>query len=278
MKRTLSMLLVLAMLLSCLPMGALATEMETEPAETIAQTEEVTEAAVEETEAAVVETAEVITDVEVIEEPAALAASDSLWQDDWGDWYFSDFEGLKQLAAMSFTDWTGSSYTGEGAQVIKETLNLPANLYVNAWNCDIIVPAGVTFTALETLDVRNLTVEGTANLMYVNVFGSLDVSGHFVTNGIQMWNHGAINGRENIEFTNQWGGGISWRYEDITTAEALTEAIAIANSSNDGYSVVVVAPITLTEDLTIPANCNVQLGYGEASRDGVLTIDRKSVV
>ena len=113
MKRTLSMLLVLAMLLSCLPMGVLATEVETEPAETVAETvpetaeviaeaTESTEAAVEETEAAVVETAEVITDAEVIEEPVALASSDSLWQDEWGDWYFSDFEGLKILCSQTY--------------------------------------------------------------------------------------------------------------------------------------------------------------------------------
>ena len=274
MKRTLSMLLVLAMLLSCLPMGALATEVETESAETvaetvpetaevIAETTESTEAAVEETEAAVVETAEVITDAEVIEEPVALASSDSLWQDEWGDWYFSDFEGLKQLAAMSFTDWTPAAYQGEGALVIKETLTLPANLYVNAFDCDITVPAGVTFTAVETLDVANLTIEGAANLSWVNVFESITVTGHVTTDqGIQLWNNAAIAGRENIAFTNEWSS-ITYSYEAIATAASLKEILALASNSSDRYSIWSCGQITLTEDTTIPGNCDLYLGLAE---------------
>ena len=270
MKRTLSMLLVLAMLLSCLPMGALATEAEPVIVETVAETApettEATEAAVEETEAAVVETTEVmetITEAAEIEEPVALASSDSLFQNEWGDWNFSDFEGLKQLAAMSFTDWTPAAYQGEGALVIAETLSLPANLYVNAYNSDIIVPAGVTFTAVETLDVANLTVEGAANLSWVNVFESITVTGHVTTDqGIQLWNNAAITGRENIAFTNEWSS-ITYRYEDIATAAALKEILALASNSSDRYSIWSCGQITLTEDTTIPGNCDLYLGLAE---------------
>ena len=266
MKRTLSMLLVLSLLLSCLPLGALATEVETVPAETIVEVAEVTEAPVEETEAAVVETAEVmetITDVEVIEEPIGLAASDSLWQDDWGNWNFSDFEGLKQLVAMDITDWTNASYQGTEPLVISEDLRLPANLYITADDDAVIIPAGVTFIINDNFTVKDLTVEGTAYIAYLNIYGTLKVTGTLYPEAVSLWNDAVCEGAENVVFP--YGGtSFSRIYDDIVTAEALQEILAKANSSTDYYSVNIHGQITLTEDATIPSNCGVNMGYNQA--------------
>ncbi len=272
MKRTLSMLLVLAMLLSCLPMGVLATEVETEPAETvaetvpetaevIAETTEATEAAVEETEAAVVETAEVITDAEVIEEPVALAASDSLWQDDWGNWYFSDFEGLKILCSQTYEMDTYAYCNVSEALMILENLTIPSMLHVEIYDAPVTVPAGVSLTMEDgsSMMVRSMEVGGTADVFNLSVYESLDITGSVnCCESVWLADGATLSGRDKITFSREYAQ-ITYMKAVTDTASLKAVLTAIENNTDPRvrYNLTFQGDVVINESVTLPTDCNI---------------------
>ena len=272
MKRTLSMLLVLAMLLSCLPMGVLATEVETEPAETvaetvpetaevIAETTEATEAAVEETEAAVVETAEVITDAEVIEEPVALASSDSLWQDEWGDWYFSDFEGLKILCSQTYEMDTYAYCNVSEALMILENLTIPSMLHVEIYDAPVTVPAGVSLTMEDgsSMMVRSMEVGGTADVFNLSVYESLNITGSVnCCESVWLADGATLSGRDKITFSREYAQ-ITYM-KAVTDTASLKAVLTVIENNTDPrvrYNLTFQGDVVINESVTLPTDCNI---------------------
>ena len=260
MNRTLSMLLVLAMLLSCLPMGALATEVETEPAETIAEVAEVTEAA---------EVMEITTDVVVIEEPAALASSIST-PDENGNYHFNNFSELQTLLAQDWSNGGGTFfYDSTKPLVFEKDTVIPENIQIMSYAVgqSMLVPAGITLQSLGYMNMTDVTVEGTMAATHLYVGGNLTITGRYVNNGqIRVGDATIITGEENIEFTAPECCLVLDKYfADMTTLKALLEEVNQYGNSQKFYVLTCPGSMDITESFATPFYCDIYFGCSDPS-------------
>ena len=195
MKRMLSFLLVLAMLVCCMPVEALAAA----------------------------GTASVKPPRLPQPEPMAnMASTFAIGNTADGMGYtFSSFADLKELASRSYSDYTYAMYEGSSPLVIEEDLTMPAYLELCVWGVDVRIPQGVTFTATEYLSFDRLAVEGTACTANLNVYESLTVSGTLFNEGWIWIGAGArVTGTGSIVHTQEYSG-ISFGYYVTDTASLL---------------------------------------------------------
>lgn len=167
-KRWLSLALVVAMLIACLPVQVLAEEADPAVVEPLAETVPV----VEETAAAIEESAEIATETvseteapeaqtAIAEQVTAAGSKDNISVDIYGDITFTTFEDLQELAHGTY-EYTQAIYEGTEPLVIKNDLTLPEGL-VLVVRSTLKVPAGVTLTCEYHLYAEELILEGTAN-------------------------------------------------------------------------------------------------------------------
>ncbi|MBQ3193537.1 MAG: leucine-rich repeat domain-containing protein [Oscillospiraceae bacterium] len=207
----------------------------------------------------------------------------SLTQNGENAYYFTDFEDLKELAAMSFDTWTYAWYEGDEPLMIEESLTLPRYLSLEFYNdnAELIVPAGVTFTIRSGLYVDSLTVAGTLNLAsYSRVYKELHVTGQILVESSLMVNSDAVvTGAQNVVAANEWNGP-RWYYQDVKSADALEAALSAINRDTSGWKYRIDmstydSGITLDRSLFIPGNVELAVNGNNAliiARGSTLTV------
>ena len=269
-KRWLALVLAIMLMISCLPVLAMAEETETTlPAETvetaeeavetteeateaIEETTEITEEAAEETveETITVETITVFKEkAEIIEQGYAI--------------YFSSFEELQEIASQNYSDYKLALYIGSDELVIKKDLTIPENLDLYVMDKQCRVPSGVTLTLNEWSGFFTLVVDGTLECRNnILVVGTLTINGTVKAAGnVSIEDTTVVKGLDKIVFTSEWGGINCICYvTDTSTMKAAVEKAYASMTSDDGwaYSIEVYEnAFTLTESLVLPYNCSL---------------------
>ena len=185
------------------------------------------------------------------------------------------FEDLKAIVATASNDKSGLEYSisywnykGE-ALTIKESLTMPANCSLSAYSAEVIIPAGVTLT-LKTEDsfsANSLTVKGTMKTNgYIGIGTKLDVQGKLTAGGdISLEKGATYSGLDNITFADDWNS-VSCTVYAANWAD-LKDVISTAKNDKNGLTYEVyfydytAETVTIEENLTVPANCSLNL-YG----------------
>ncbi len=299
MKRVLSLLLVLAMMLSNFTMLASASETDSAPAEPAAveTAEEVvvnaaamsvpyvrpepetvtttdTVHVIKEIEPGVYTTVEeTVTETYQLPWESVLPANDGIMTADItetgsGDYHFTTFEDLQELAKGTYkeSDYTYAYYNGHEDLVIKEDLDLPEHLHLSIYGAKVIVPKGVTLNVPASSNFKTLEINGTAYFDYIHISSELSVNGIlYASDSIYLQAGAKLNGYNNIAFTSQWG--YITVNATINTMEELRDAIDTANrnaNSRYEYSLQLQGDFVISSSIAIPENCRLQT-YGADS-------------
>ncbi len=299
MKRVLSLLLVLAMMLSNFTMLASASETDSAPAEPAAveTAEEVvvnaaamsvpyvrpepetvtttdTVHVIKEIEPGVYTTVEeTVTETYQLPWESVLPANDGIMTADIteagsGDYHFTTFEDLQELAKGTYkeSDYTYAYYNGHEDLVIKEDLDLPEHLHLSIYGAKVIVPKGVTLNVPASSNFKTLEINGTAYFDYIHISSELSVNGIlYASDSIYLQEGAKLNGYNNIAFTSQWG--YITVNATINTMEELRDAIDTANRnaySRYEYSLQLQGDFVISSSIAIPENCRLQT-YGADS-------------
>ncbi|MBQ7802046.1 MAG: S-layer homology domain-containing protein [Oscillospiraceae bacterium] len=192
----------------------------------------------------------------------------------YGDYYFTTFEDLKQLAAGTYSqeDWVYAVYDSNEPLVISENLTMPENLHLQAYYAEVIVPAGVTLELSGYSYIDKLTVKGTViNNTYLGIDTALNVTGSVV-------NYGEINIRSNATLTGQnkisnQGGLLSYGVNAENYAQLKEALRTAAENSNNHYYITFgeteTVDIHISGNLEIPENASVS-GFENVT----LTVDQ----
>jgi len=177
---------------------------------------------------------------------------------------FTTFEDLKKLAAGTYDSYAQAEYNGTEDLVIGEDLTLPANLHLYAYQSTVIIPKGVTLILNASLYTKNLTVNGKAYLEYTSVSGKLTVNGTLYANStIRMGSTATVSGVEKIVFANEWTN-IDFSVTPQNQAE-LTAAISAAkNAPSERFHYEIdLCDFTVSKNTNVPANCQLDV-YGDS--------------
>ena len=253
-KKLLSLLLVLAIALSVLPVGVLAAE------NTVVTHED--------------GSVEVILEPEVIALPE-IEEKNAIYTDEFiGSMQFETFEDLKELASRTYSSYTYASYSLATPLVIEEDITLPKNLTLRLTS--VTVPAGVTLVTGESLNVDTLVVEGTFRATdYTYIRDSLSVTGTvYADYSITFSESASVVGEENIVFKQSYYK-LNRSYS-VTTMEQLKNAVEAAKQAGSNWEIDItyygVENLVINESISIPDNCTFN-AYNSDMTAGVLTIE-----
>lgn len=283
--KALSVLLCVALLVSCLGMTAVATEADDRLAGRVPYMEENGPHYTEKTEIVernvtrvyekngelrseeTMETEEVTHRLPAKKEKTLR----SIGQMDEMTYTFTTFEDLKLLVSAEYEHYVELVYQGTGPLVISEDLTMPAfvGLYFDYEDSQLIINEGVTFEMSNYdggLHVSKLDVRGkllVKNYLYVEKL--LSVSGELIMYTDITLNYGAqIIGAENIKQKYDHCH-ITWQAR-VTTLEEVIAFANVAATSADDYSVQVDVQqdVKLQQNLVIPANMRLYMwGWNE---------------
>ena len=190
------------------------------------------------------------------------------WEED-GDWYFTNFAGLKALSLNTYGYGTYFYYEGEGPLVIREDLVIPGEAELELREATVVVPQGVTLSTYAdefcSLDVGTLLVEGTVELgryTVVWVYDALTVTGTLKTSStVNLWQNAALSGQGNIQ--TKGAAGYLFRTLSVETLEEFLATVSNAAQDHSGMYYGIVwgsdASYTLTESLSIPENVDLSM-------------------
>ena len=209
------------------------------------------------------------TEPPVTEPPETEPAEVPAFREQNGNWYFSNFSGLKALSLDTYDYGTCFYYEGEGPLVIREDLVIPGKVEMMLEEATVIVPQGVTLSTYASefcsLDVGTLLVEGTVELgrfSVVWIYEALTVTGTLKTSStVSLWQDAALTGQGNIQ--TQGAEGYLFRELFLDTMEDFLSAVRTAAQDYSGmyygiswYSE---GSHTLTDSLTVPENVELNL-------------------
>ena len=261
--RILSAMLCAAMLCGLMPVAAAAETVTTK--EAVRFVEEVSEGVFSYEDKVVTTTRELPEEqsaelVTIVQQHQSDASALSVTQNEYDGYSFTTFEDLKELAAGSYEEYTRIYYESAEPLVISEDLALPEELRVMMQDARITVSAGITFQA-GSLSAGVLVVEGTAHIGSLQVQSELTVTGTLnCGDTILLGLDTAVTGGENVVFANSWSG--FWVDCQIGDEAGLRRAVAAAagdQNSRKTYALVISDNVVLTEDVTIPANCELNV-------------------
>ncbi|MBQ6999911.1 MAG: dockerin type I repeat-containing protein [Oscillospiraceae bacterium] len=278
MKRLLSMLLALSLLLSCLPMDTMAADdllnegiagtispaipMETLPAPTLPEVDLDTPTTDDITPATLPITPAVPDPTE-----APVPATDGeLYQDDVGSWHFTSFDHLSELASMTFATPTKAYYEGPENFTLSGNLVIPANLTLDfQWadiNTYVTIPTGSTVICDGSLILRTLTVAGDLSVRDMLVYDALNVTGKIYNHGtIRFWDGAVITGDDKIQHTSaDCLLYIEKRAEDTASLKAAVDLVNTETDPHKRYHLRLLGEVTIDDDVTIPAGCDFEIG------------------
>jgi len=228
---------------------------------------------------------------------------------------FSDFEELKAMAADPDAYQDTWYYDGAGTFTFKENIELPDWATLEFTGEEFTIPAGVEVSGAHLFYVSDCLVEGTllvdvfhvddgkmevtgtvntyewitvdetgelllkgqASCDYIEVYGSLNITGKLSADEVYIYSNGAefagdFTGKENIELTQEWGR-ISYN-TGVTTLDELKAFYAKADQSDDsrehfGAGWCLEESVVLKESLTVPANAYLDVS---CDTDETLTV------
>ena len=172
---------------------------------------------------------------------------------------FKTFEELKALAADSYDIGTDFYYEGDGALVIEESLTLPSNMTIYAWNYDLIVPEGVVFN-VNDIYFGSMDIQGQVNCSYGSAESALKVSGQLnVEDSFGISPDTQITGMENIHFLYDWGQFMC--HTSVDSDAGLINALQAAADAPDylTYYINVTGKIKLSQSVTVPADTSLDI-------------------
>lgn len=269
--RALCALMCLVMTVGLLPMGAAAQEQESvlyeelpapyEPvaARTVTVTSDVKFAEKQENGVSTGWDDTVTETYEVPERPAAPAAARSsvstfaIQHEEGTKYYlFTTFEDLKTLAADTYPDEVFATYNGTEPLTIAESIRIPENLNLNMWEAELIIPEGVEFATANNMGARKVTVNGVAQMGFLDVEESLTVNGElYVSSDINITQDTVVTGKENVTFASSWDG---FRMQVVVASEAelLAAAADMATADNTRYILNVEESFTISQNIKLP--------------------------
>ena len=176
--------------------------------------------------------------------------------------YFETFSDLQKLAAKTYSEPTPILYLGSGTLKISKNLTLPENCMLVAPN--IQIASGVTLNA-PYLMADEVTVNGTLNTAYAEIYVSLNVSGTYRNYAeIHMFGYVSVTGRANIIHAENAYGFVWTNPENMADLNVSVDAAqADADQNNSWYHIITFSTyMNLPFNMTFPWNCEVIIDEG----------------
>ena len=268
MKKLLCMLLVLATILTCVPMLASAESSVPYVApvpETVTTTEtimtpvEVTPGWYTVKESTVTRQYQLPLDTVKKKAPEKLSAADI--EESGSGFYFDTFEDLQELAKKDLTgyNYVYFQYNGTEDLVISADLTLPSIVQLYVYDANVIVNKGVTFRSGEWLYAKGFHVKGTAYTTYLEVLENLTVSGKlYAEYDIYLEDGATVTGESKIVFSGSYNQ-LVYRVV-VDTMNELTNAVAAAKANTSeraAYQLYLAGAFVISKNVNIPANCDL---------------------
>ena len=180
-----------------------------------------------------------------------------------GIYYIQTFEDLKELASRTYDEAVCVQVDGVSTFTISESLTLPAQIWFDVPNTEVIIPAGVTFRAGSSSWIGKLTVHGTGYFNYLQIRHTLTVTGKLHTTLIELFDEAASLNREFTDVVvgaDNIDGGL-WICPTVSTAAELQTCVQKANalpSSSYVYGVSLSGgDFVIDRSITIPTNMHL---------------------
>ncbi|MBO5128870.1 MAG: bacterial Ig-like domain-containing protein [Oscillospiraceae bacterium] len=202
--------------------------------------------------------------------PSGMPTRERAIQSMGNEHYFTTFEDLQTLAAKSYSDTAYAVYAGEGMLTITKNLALP-ELLVLVVPGSLVINSGVEFSATY-LFVDSLAVNGTLTTGYAEVYTYFSVVGTYYNYyQLHLWEDSFRSGESNVVHIDG-GYGLIWYYPETMADLKAAAADAAANTSDSWLYSIVLPAMTITEDITLPWNCDVYIAGVDVYVDPGVTL------